>query len=69
MELGVSTSPPTSIRTRLIGSRVPSSGSSTASVTQQTTTKVPNWVGQPDASTQFPAEMVVDYVKVFQQPR
>jgi beta-glucanase (GH16 family) len=26
-----------------------------------------NWPGYPDASTQFPQTMVVDYVRVFQQ--
>jgi beta-glucanase (GH16 family) len=50
-------------------------------VTQETKTKVPNvplyailnlavagnWVGQPDASTPWPAGMIVDYVKVWSQ--
>ena len=26
-----------------------------------------NWPGYPDATTQFPQTMVVDYVRVFQQ--
>jgi beta-glucanase (GH16 family) len=27
-----------------------------------------NWPGEPDASTQFPQELVIDYVRVYQQP-
>jgi len=50
-------------------------------VTQQTTSNVPNvpmylilnlalggnWPGQPTAATKFPAEMPVDWVRVWQQ--
>ena len=27
-----------------------------------------SWPGSPDAQTKFPAEMAVDYVRVYQQP-